>query len=497
MSKDDKRKGLSKFIEDTVNKRVSNIEISLSRLESKFDSLENLNKQIQDLNKAFITYKSAMDNNAASQNADVDNEKYNTLNVLREQLDNVKSEHEQAVKVLEADKETLREQLDSAKSEYEQAVKVLEADKETLREQLDSAKSEYEQAVKVLEADKKTLREQLDSAKSEHEQAVRELEADKKTLQEQLANETAARQLKEDEMCNLLKRLMRALTGKDDSATIEELEQHIESLKCSLSSEKEHSENLQKDVEAKSQEIAWLDNTVNKFSRKIEELTNTVATREETITVLNSKIDDKNKNISLLNDEISSKSSEITSLKNDIELKNVENYRLNSIISEHEKCKTEFTDAMSAFLDIFKLMQKCPSMQSVVEEQFGLPMEGELSISQQVQFANCFSDKTYCAGLVYEGMKQYKKANPEPITKDESALVKMLNDYYKDLFDIKEDILDCLSIESGAAFNHNEMKLITDPNNSFLSRVDFLCVPALRNQDSLSELAQKALIMGN
>lgn len=380
---------------------------------------------------------------------------HNINNNIWKEINNIKK----TVDELKRTTEIIKENLDnSAKQSPE--IDSLREENERLTEELDGLKKEYEKA-------KEKAKEDNESLTQEKQSLTNDLGNEKKRFEEEQKNhENEIKRLKnekDEEMCELLKRIWKAITGKDDNdkVTKEELEQKINELKGNIESKE----------------------------TQISDLKDTVKDKETQISELNNKNDSLEKAVKKMKLEISD-------LKGTVEKRDSEISELNGIVSDYEKCEIEYTDAITPFLDIFRLMQKCPSMQSVIEEQFDLPMEGQLSISQQIQFANCFSDKTYCAGLVYESMKQYKKEHDEPITDNELALVNTLNEYYKNLFGIEEDILDCLSIEGGTEFNAGKMKLITDPNNTWLSRVNYLCVPALRNQDSLSEFAQKALIMG-
>ena len=162
----------------------------------------------------------------------------------------------------------------------------------------------------------------------------------------------------------------------------------------------------------------------------------------------------------------------------------------------YEEFYKEYIKATAPFMEIFDLMRKCPSMRKLLSEKFLLPFEGELSITQQIQFINCFGDEIYLAQEIYKALEEYKREHIEPITEDEINLCKRLNEYYRRVFVCEHDILD-YDIKEGDDFNQKKMKLVDRPNSTWSSYVKYLCVPMINWLEPQYGQAQKAYVMGD
>lgn len=166
-----------------------------------------------------------------------------------------------------------------------------------------------------------------------------------------------------------------------------------------------------------------------------------------------------------------------------------------SSLTQFSSLKQKFKNAMKPYIDILEFMRKCDSMHSAIVDSLGLPATGELSIEQQIMYVNKFADKFTFARIVYDSMKSYKESTTEALTENELAAIRSLNEFYRQRFFIKFDALDC-GIASGCAFDRKKMKLISDPSNTDVINVSFLCVPALYMMNG-KDLEQKALIQGS
>ena len=162
-----------------------------------------------------------------------------------------------------------------------------------------------------------------------------------------------------------------------------------------------------------------------------------------------------------------------------------------------EQFYNEYIKAITPFMEIFKLMVKCPSMKELITIQFGLPFEEELTVTQQIQFVNCFSDEIYLATEIYKALEKYKSEHTdEALTEDERILCTRVNEYYRTTFICDHDILD-MSISSGDDFNMKTMKLIDRPTSTWSSYVKYLSVPRLMWLEPQYGQAQKAYVMGD
>lgn len=492
MSKDDKHlDDVLQRIETNLEKSLGRIESSVNDLKERVDTLSDTdNSQSIDELKKFLQDE---------------NDK------VRKKLEDDLSECKKTIHSLENDNKQLSEKLDKELFAYKETIQSLDKEKANLLEMLKNEKlshssdsKRYEDEYKKLEQQKSDCDAKVSSLQDEISKLSEVVEDVKQNRQREAEDakttiSTLEKEIqdKEEEMLKLLKKFANALLNKNEKVEPEKLVGEIKKLKEMLELERNKVKDLSKQSAEKDAEITSLKQTTKDNSRTISELSDEVKNSNKAVEALNKDVDSKNAKISDLNKTVEKLQNEVSKLNSDIESDKVNIQGLSDRITEFESCEKQYKDAVSPFLEIYKLMQKCPSMKWLLEEKFLLPATGELSITQQVQFVNVFSDEIYFAQEVYKAMEAYKRGNYEQLTDNEREFIRKLNEYYKTVFTIEHNILDCLNIEEGTDFNSKSMKLIDRPTSTFSSKAKYLCVPALRWLDENHGFAQKAYIMGD
>ncbi|MGN1137345.1 MAG: hypothetical protein ACI4SF_14140 [Oscillospiraceae bacterium] len=431
--------------QNALNEATQNIQA----LEEKNEQLsEKLDAQNSDLVKFLVSLNEILDKQDEEPTKEIIEN--NLRQVLKEKNDEIKEEEDEMIRFFEFIFSVFR--IDNNGSTKEER-------KKRAKEIIEKKNAEIGDLKNTVEAKDKKIAEQEGTIKAKENEIVElngTIAARDKTIDEQKVTIAA-----------------RDKTIDEQKVTISARDKTIDEQKVTISARDKTIDEQKVTIAARDKTIDEQKKTIAARDKTIEEQKGTIAARDKTI-------EEQEKTIAARDNTIDEQKETIAARNNTIDA-------LNGII-------TEYSDATIEFLKIFKLMQSCPSLKELVEDEFVLPAEGDLNIQQQIQFVNCFSDKTYFAECIYKALEKNQRGNGVPLTDSERELIKAVNEYYKAVFDMDWDILDCLCIEKGTKFNKELMKNAKDPMNTFLSEVDYLCVPSLRNLES--RIVEKAYIVG-
>lgn len=288
-------------------------------------------------------------------------------------------------------------------------------------------------------------------------------------------------------------------TIQDNKRTISSKDDEIRNEKNNLKKcEEEYSRKIQEtqdEFDKKSAEAEEnLRATEMRISAKLKEKENFCENLEKQISELNQSLKNLDEDLKKARKENDDKLNLIRKREGELAYEKDKNESLSSSLTKSNSMNSEFESAMKPYMEILDAMRMCDSMRSAIVDTLGLPESGELSIDNQIKYVNKFADKFSFARIVYDSMKSYKESRIEALTENELSAIKVLNTFYRQRFSIKFDALDC-NVSAGSAFDRKKMKLISDPSNTDVIDVSFLCVPALYMMNG-KDLEQKALVQG-
>lgn len=149
-----------------------------------------------------------------------------------------------------------------------------------------------------------------------------------------------------------------------------------------------------------------------------------------------------------------------------------------------------FDTFMSDYKKIFKLVQSCKSLQSLLGDA-----NNPESTEDLLKFLLIFGSDQSFASRVYSAMREYKKQSVCPVDAEEIKLIEFLNRFYRDRHQLNFDVFELPeSIDGQIKFDKNKMQDMDRPSDNLMRSVAAVYVPALRRDASV--ISFKAIIKG-
>lgn len=147
-----------------------------------------------------------------------------------------------------------------------------------------------------------------------------------------------------------------------------------------------------------------------------------------------------------------------------------------------------FNPFMKQYRDIFSLAVKCSSLAPLFSE-----LDKASPIKALLQFLLIFGTDTEFAAKVYTTMRETKKQSKEPLTDDEQALIKKLNEFYSANPTIGFEPFEIIQSDGPVKFDKTKMQDINDILGMFRT-VSSVYVPVLKKDKNT--VTYKAVVKG-
>lgn len=120
----------------------------------------------------------------------------------------------------------------------------------------------------------------------------------------------------------------------------------------------------------------------------------------------------------------------------------------------------------------------CESVKAIIVNN-NLAQEDIYSMENVIEFIRVIGTGTNFAREIYNALRDYKKANPAPLSESERALIRAINEYYGFTVLDTLDTLQCINGEANPRFNRMVVQDMKSPAKTAFRWIENLYVPAL------------------